>query len=70
MYGKHYRDRIATNLKLDAATSRLVYGWMVAELGTLDSLTPADFDREALLCLAEVEMDRSLAERVAQSVGL
>jgi hypothetical protein len=70
MYGKHYQDTIATRLKLDAATTRLVYGWMVANLGTLDHLTSADFDREALLCLADVEMDRSLAERVARSVGL
>jgi hypothetical protein len=69
-YGAHYQKKIATNLKVSPDTARLIYGWMVAELGALDGLGPADFDREALLCLADVEIDPVMAERVAQSVGL
>lgn len=69
-YGVHYQESIASSLKIEPATARLVYGWMVSELGTLDHLNSAELNRQAALCLAEVEMDRTMAERVAQSVGL
>jgi hypothetical protein len=69
-FGIRYQQTIATNLKVQPDVARLVYGWMISELGTLDHLAAPDFDREALLCLAEVEIDRSMAERVAESVGL
>jgi hypothetical protein len=69
-YGHHYQQKIATNLSISPENARLVYAQMLVEHGTLDGLSPMDFDREALLGLAEVEIDPVMAERVAQSVGL
>ncbi len=65
-----YIALIAKNRSLPLETARLAYALMLGEHGTLDSLSPMDFDREADLAAAEVAMDAALASKVAESYGI
>ena len=68
--GAPYRQTISHQLGVGAEVTRLVLGYMLAEHGTLDALSEADFRASAREALATVESDLSMAERVAQSFGI
>jgi hypothetical protein len=67
---KTYIAAIARNRNLPLETARLTYAIMLGEHGTLDALSPMDFDREADLAAAEVAMDRVMASKIAESYGI
>ena len=73
MHEQPYQARIRTILaaRHQDLDPRHVEGWMRAENGTLDALSQADFEDEALLAIGACEQaEPEITENLARSYGL
>lgn len=65
-----YKKLIIGSTKCPVNDARLIEAYMLCELGTLDSISKAEFKAVALECYAMVKADIKQAEKLAQSYGL